>query len=514
MPQAPKFEWPTGDPLFQVAFRSLSEAVAGNGLLDPSDLLLSSTANDNELQVDAGGVLYDRTEVNYGGGTLQISDGDPDNDRWDTVAFDADTGTPLVREGTPEQYPSPPDLQGDEVLLGYVYVPSGATDTPDERIKNWRSLSPQTFQKAVEVAIDDDAGNYSAENVEAALTEIAGTFDSVQSSITALQDRFPVQTGDLGDDAVTTAKIAQAAVTATEIANGAVETAGLADASVSTPKLQDEAVTEAKIASGVSLGGGGTSGAKPATFYPNDSGEVAAGEYDLVYVRRVPGDTELRLLQADLLLDDAAGRPSGLNLYLVARDSAGTLHRVGNVITASGEDGFEGVANYKNLTGSPRTVGVAVDNGAFGGGTGGTQSYVSSAVGELVEGVDETMIDISPTASAYDAHSGATFNAQDADNVAFYEINNEGDTVDFTLEQVPDMGNPTLIINTVFGPTGFEVQDRGDANATVVSEESGYDSDVWVVDLSDAATGELRLTNFTDPTAGFYAYVTLTDRQV
>ena len=58
----------------------------------------------------------------------------------------------------------------------------------------------------------------------------------------------PIQSGDIANGAVTSAKIATGAVTTEKIADGAVTEAKLANSAVTTSKIADGAVTGAKLA--------------------------------------------------------------------------------------------------------------------------------------------------------------------------------------------------------------------------------------------------------------------------
>jgi len=122
------------------------------------------------------------------------------------------------------------------------------------------------------------------------------------------------------------------------------------------------------------------------------------------------------------------------------------------------------------------------------------------------------MIDIAPASTAYVNHTGTVHQAQSTSNVGFYEIQNTSDVIEFDLTQVNDFDNPVMVVNTVFGPTDFDLIDRS-SGSLIVGESSGYDSDVWIIDLS-GTSGQYRLTNFDDTQAAFYDSVRLFDEQV
>jgi len=170
MPTAAKLQWPQGQPLFEVQWRAVAESLAGNGVRSASDLKVTATATDLEIQVASGTAYYLASESTLGAAeTHTLSAGDGTHDRWDTVYIDTSTDSSGVREGTPAADPEPKDVQGDELLLAVVYVPSGATDVPDSDVLNWRA---QFSNEAEEVHYDDSTGTYSVSSVDAALDEL------------------------------------------------------------------------------------------------------------------------------------------------------------------------------------------------------------------------------------------------------------------------------------------------------------------------------------------------------
>lgn len=171
MATADKFEWPQGTPLFELAFRALSEGLNGVGVLAGGDMEVTATATANEISVSTGDLWVPNTTYTIGAAeTHTLSDNTSGSDRWDTVVFDTSLATPAsaVVEGTAAADPEPPDLSAGQILLAYIYVPDGATDTPDSRIYNWRAFSTD----AADVRLADSAGDYASANVENALTEV------------------------------------------------------------------------------------------------------------------------------------------------------------------------------------------------------------------------------------------------------------------------------------------------------------------------------------------------------
>lgn len=179
MPTAAKIEWPQGQPLFEVQWRAVAESLAGNGVQGSSDLEVTATSNPLEIEVASGSAYYLASEATLSNAeTHTLSSGDGSNDRWDTVYFDTSSASSGVREGSAETNPEPPDVQGDELLLAVVYVPSGASDVPDENVLNWRA---QFSNEAEEVHYDDSTGTYNVSSVAGALDELA---DLSSSTIT------------------------------------------------------------------------------------------------------------------------------------------------------------------------------------------------------------------------------------------------------------------------------------------------------------------------------------------
>jgi hypothetical protein len=113
------------------------------------------------------------------------------------------------------------------------------------------------------------------------------------------------------------------------------------------------------------------------------------------------------------------------------------------------------------------------------------------------------LLGIRPGDDAYIDHTGAVYHAQDEndnDEVAYYEIQATGDTIEFDVrDHSQGLETPTLTLHTQWGETDFNLEDRVD-NEVIVAEQSGYDNDIWMVDLS-GTSGRLRLTQF-DTTNG------------
>lgn len=206
MPSAPKLEAPQGQPLFDVQFRAISESLAGNGVLTNSDLEVTDGTNALEIDVASGTLYYVATEYTYAGASpaATLSGGDATYDRWDTIAFDTGTSSVVVHEGTPAQYPEPPDISGGEVLLAIVYVASGATDIGSGDILNWRA---KFSNESEEVHYDDSTGVYGVDNVDAALDELQEAAQITAYPLDIATDteasQYPLANFDLANSTIT-----------------------------------------------------------------------------------------------------------------------------------------------------------------------------------------------------------------------------------------------------------------------------------------------------------------------
>lgn len=132
------------------------------------------------------------------------------------------------------------------------------------------------------------------------------------------------------------------------------------------------------------------------------------------------------------------------------------------------------------------------------------------------------LIGYRPDDEAYITSSGADFHPQDEfgnGNIPFYEILNPSDEIQFRVDDhLGGLDNPVMTLNTHWGPTDFDLIDQIDSD-TIISEQSGFDNDLWVVDVS-GASGLFTLTNFdtgsgvTGTTAAWLPFVGLIDAEV
>jgi hypothetical protein len=127
------------------------------------------------------------------------------------------------------------------------------------------------------------------------------------------------------------------------------------------------------------------------------------------------------------------------------------------------------------------------------------------SIGAGVIGADtiDTLVGIRPGDRAYEDHTGAVYHAQNENNngnVAHYEIQNPSDTIELDIRSyIFDMAAPTMVIYTPWGETDYNIEERTTGDV-LITEQSGFDTDVWVVDVQ-STDGKLDITQF-DTTNG------------
>jgi len=127
------------------------------------------------------------------------------------------------------------------------------------------------------------------------------------------------------------------------------------------------------------------------------------------------------------------------------------------------------------------------------------------------------LIGIRPQDEAYYGSDGVVYHPQDENNtgnIPFYEITDTADSIEFDLTgHLGGLDTPIAVLHTAFGTTDFDLRDR-ETDDAIISEQSGFDQDTWIVDLS-GTSGRYELTQFdttngVDGTqAGWQAYITL-----
>lgn len=92
--------------------------------------------------VALGAVLVNGIMFPVTAGDVTVTAADATNPRLDMIVVD-NTGTKVVRAGTPAANPKPPVLSGADVAIAVVYVPAGATTIPTANITDMRVLITQ-----------------------------------------------------------------------------------------------------------------------------------------------------------------------------------------------------------------------------------------------------------------------------------------------------------------------------------------------------------------------------------
>lgn len=126
-----------------------------------------SAGSGMDVSVSQGSALINGQIVEYPGGSVTLSDGDPNKPRKDLVMIDS-SGTVFVEEGVPEdpkpgsesdtfdlQRPAPSDLEGvSGTVLSEVFVGSGATAIQGADYVRDRRLSAEITASGVKIISD------------------------------------------------------------------------------------------------------------------------------------------------------------------------------------------------------------------------------------------------------------------------------------------------------------------------------------------------------------------------
>jgi len=269
-------------------WRAVTESLAGNGIVSNGDLKVTSTANALEISVSAGTYYYVATEHTVSAAeTHTLSGGDANYDRWDTVYLDTATGATGVREGTPGASPEPPDVQGDEAPLAFVYVEQNATDIGDSGILNWRA---RFSNEAEETHYDDTTGTYSVSDVAAALDELQEA---------AQIGNYPLQSADLETDSVGTAEVATGAITADEIATDAVAADEIRAGAVGTDEVSDGSLVDGDISGSTTIERGKLDDQRASTTVTSAAKTTADEEQVFVDTVSIAAASTITLASAD-----------------------------------------------------------------------------------------------------------------------------------------------------------------------------------------------------------------------
>lgn len=116
-------------------------------------------------------------------------------------------------------------------------------------------------------------------------------------------------------------------------------------------------------------------------FYVS-TGLVGSGEASPVLYAEIEDGNDLDIGRATLILSDGQPAPTGLDLVIATVDGVGSATLQETIISGDGtekvDETGESLVSYINNSGSPEQVGVFVDNGHFGSGTGSNQDIFAS----------------------------------------------------------------------------------------------------------------------------------------
>ena len=495
MPTAPQFEWPQGEPLFETQWRAVTESLAGNGVLNAGDLQLTPGTATREVAYAAGTVYYVATQYNESAGTVTVSAGDANEDRWDTIAYDTATPGVEVKEGTPAANPEPPDVDGDEILLGVVYVPQNFDDVlAASQILNWRG---RVSNEAEEVLYTDDTGVYGVNNVDAALDELQ---EAAQISA------YPLANSDLANSTVTVN-----AGNALATTNASISLGGSTTLSVPTDGIQldeiDLSITptwtgQHRFDAGLDTRGDLVDDAT--TIWDTANGFVPRASLDdKKAVTTVTSSTYTTSDEEAVLVDTAAiGGASTITLAsadaeigntIVVADLTGSADNNPITVETEGSETIHGVSSKTiESTGGALVFTSDGTNWALGGGGAGGDSTVFDTY--------QTWLEQSTPSGSPDTNYWRIYLKSDGNIYVQDDAGNEsqvgGATTD-TRTNVSDDGTEivadTLDINFA---AGVEVTDDGDDTVTVdVKEPITYDPGIteWEDGLSSEEVYRLVL---------------------
>lgn len=135
----------------------------------------------------------------------------------------------------------------------------------------------------------------------------------------------------------------------------------------------------------------------------------------------------------------------------------------------------------------------------------------------VLQGVSvDTTGDMTPSGDLVLEDDGVTYNEPEYET-PHYLIEYPDAFLVFRIQPlISELQNPRLVLYSMWGPTDFDLIDDG-TGRTIISEQSGFDSTGWIINVSDVA-GPLRLTNFdtddgVDGTqAAWYPYLLVYDQ--
>jgi hypothetical protein len=139
-----------GNYQFDNDLNSVTDAVAGNGVVSGMAVTENDAGADMSVDVASGVYIANGTTVTYAGGNVVITAADGSNPRKDIIIADSSgnitavAGTPAAaapvgNTGTQTYAPVPPDITTNKIILSEVWVGTGVTtiinaDITDRRI--------------------------------------------------------------------------------------------------------------------------------------------------------------------------------------------------------------------------------------------------------------------------------------------------------------------------------------------------------------------------------------------
>ena len=537
MVESDKLEAPQGNPLFGVNFRAISESLAGWGVVSNGDFRVSAGSGGLEIDVDSGVMFSGGEEYEHGSPTTKtLSAGDGSNDRWDTVYFDTaasdDSVSPSVgvHEGTPGQYPEPPDVTGDEVLLALVYVPSGAADIASESILNWITHC----QTSGGVYIEDSSELYDSVDLEGVFGEIETRFEDIESEIASRTGDTASVTDDYTTDGesvifvdtATTESAVTITLATSDLGDGVdlsvIDTGGGASGYPITVTTEG---TEQIDASDVvmidrdygaesftsdgaewwTVGGsdGATGSANESdevSFDWSETGSVKRGDSALLNNDQIGNGETINVRKATLTTETASAVSEGVDLKLVTFDGGGGFTERGVILSGDGSSIYDGetgspLYSYTNDSGAKQTVGVVVDNSS-----GDVATVVASvAAGEGVNVSEvEVQNEVDMPFYGYSAFESERFRPP-LSGKGILGTDEDYATLDTEIDGVslPSMDSSVSANER----RGVLVEPNVDTGAFEVDLGGvGTDNDLFVVDNSDGTVIASTEVEFSDPT--------------
>jgi len=500
----------------------------GVGVLASGDMEVTSTATANEISVGAGDLWVPGTVHTLGSAeTHVLSDNTSGSDRWDTVVLDTSTGSSAVKEGVAETNPEPPALGTDEILLAYVYVPDGATDTPDSRIYNWRTFSTD----AADVRLADSAGDYSSNAVEGALSEVireagdplngpldlssfsggsvldlgtnptafgaivdaevdgnssAGTVHSydlavdgttllrvyaesdgsggIQNSKIVINQDVDLPTGSVGSG-----EIASGAVGSSEIATDAVGSDEISTGAVGTDEVADGSLTDGDIFSSTTIARGKLDDQKTTTT--DGSSTYTTSDEEVVFVpTSTVGSSTITLASADaddgntIVVSDSEGAASS-NPMTVDTESSETIHGQSSKTIET-----DGGALVFTSDGTNWSLG----GGGAGGGGGVTveddQTIVTDPAEALSAGAGLSATDDGDESATLDLEHAEVFEGRESGSVS---DTNQGVLI---VDNLPDRETVEIYKAVFLNADGTPVASGADLELVTLDNSGGFTS--------------------------------------